>query len=204
MKKLKGSLPLILLTIGMLYVQSASANWYAGNRRISSAHGFRANVATSVSAPYMANGRVASWVSTPTGNWIQSGWVFKSGWLSAQSYIESYVNGNYNISYKGVHSWNTSKNYGVDNLIGSTNWCASINYTTYSPCVNLGFSSTSTLQALSEVQGSSANVLDAKFSSVQYRDSSGNWHYNNQTWWREDSPYKVNKTSASLYATYGP
>lgn len=204
MKKLKYYLPLIIVVMTMVYVQSVSANWYAGNRRISSAYGFRANIATSVSAPYISSGLIASWVSTPSGNWIQSGWVIYQGQSSAQSYIETYVNGVHNISYKGTHSWNTSKNYSVDNLLGSTNWCASINYVTYTPCVNLGFSSTSTLQALSEIQGSSANVLDAKFSSVQYRDSAGNWHLNNQSWWLENSPYKVNKTSASLYTTYGP
>jgi hypothetical protein len=202
-KKLKYSLP-IFVVITMVFVQSVNANWYAGNRRISSAYGFRANIATSVSAPYIANGLVASWVSTPSGNWIQSGWVYNQGWSSAQSYIEHYANGFYYFEYKGTHSWNSSKNYGVDNLLGSTNWCASINYVTYAPCVDLGYSSTSTLQALSEVQGSSSNVLDAKFSSLQYRDSSGNWHLNSQTWWKEDSPYKVNKTSASLYTTYGP
>lgn len=203
MKRLKYSLPLSFIVIMVIYVQSVSANWYAGNERISNAYGFRANIATSVSAPYIANGAVASWVSTPYGNWIQTGWAFIQGWSSAQSYIETYVNGAHNIDWKGTHLWNTTKNYAVDNLLGSTNWCASINYVTYSPCVDLGFSSTS-LQALSEVQGSSANVLDAKFSSVQYRDSSGNWHLNDESFWHEDSPYKVNKTSPSLYATYGP
>ncbi|HIP71404.1 MAG TPA: hypothetical protein EYH05_08425 [Anaerolineae bacterium] len=202
MKKLKYALPIIAIVI-MLFVQSANANWYAGNRRIWSAHGFRANIATSSSTPSTVNGLVASWVSTPAGNFTQSGWVYYHGWSSAHSYIESYVNGNYFRQYYGSHSWNTSKNYAVDNLLGSTNWCGSINYVTYH-CVDVGYSFQNTLQALSEIQGSSANVMDAKFSSVQYRNSSGNWYLNNQSWWLENSPYKVNKTSASLYTTYGP
>lgn len=204
MKKSKSFLPVLIIMIAMICVQTVHANWYAGNRRITSAYGFRANIATSVSVPYIANGLVASWVSTPAGNFIQSGWVFYKGSSIPQSYVETQVNGAYNITYKGTHSWNSSKNYSVDNLLGSTNWCASINYVSQGPCVNLGFSSTLTLQALSEIQGSSANVLDAKFNTVQYRNSSGVWNLNNESWWLENSPYKVNKTSASLYTTYGP
>lgn len=70
---------LVAIFITLNNVQSASANWYAGNGR-TSAYGVKANIWAPSSAPYLKESGESNWVSLPSPYWVQAGWrYYKDG-----------------------------------------------------------------------------------------------------------------------------
>ena len=51
---------------------------------------------------------------------------------------------------------------------------------------------------------SDKNSLDVKFSNVQLKKRDATWIDARRAQWDEDSPYKVNVTSQTLFYGYGP
>ena len=197
------SISLAVMGISFTDTRSATATtWYTGNRQTTST-GVKATISTPTGQPAMTAGVQASWVSLPCCNWVQTGWAFYKGWSTAQKYVEHNVNGVYGIEWYGTQSWGSTINYQVSRNSGSSNyWGAYINgfyEGSWGP-----FSSSSEVQALSEVQDSSSNQLSTTFTNVYYRNLSNQWLLFNQANWQVDAPYKVNKYQYYYYLNWGP
>lgn len=189
------------VVLATIVTQTVSASWYAGNRRTST-YGGKANIWAPSQAPYIASGGESNWVSLPLDYWLQTGWIYLKGWSSAKRYVEyNLPNGTYNLVYHGTHAWGSIIEYKVEHIGGST-WCAYIAGSNKN-CSQV-VSAPREIQAFSEVQNSSNNVLNTRFSAAYYKTSAGIWQLFDQANWREDSPYRVQKDQYYYYRNYGP
>jgi len=84
MRRLRIAVYMIVMLASLTSVQAVSAIYYAGNY-ITSVYGGKATIGTPPSRPYMPlDGQLQSWVSLPSPNWIQTGWLLMPTWTSPQ------------------------------------------------------------------------------------------------------------------------
>lgn len=201
MRRMKVVVLIIVFLASLASVKVVFAIYYAGNS-ISSVYGGKATIGTPPTKPYMpSNGQLQSWVSLPSPNWIQTGWLLLPTWTSPQAYVKSLVNGNYSRSWYGNKNWGSYELYQIS-YDGASTWFAYIGGSSkggvgplYAPNV---------VQAYTEVQGTPTSVVSTLFANVYYRNSSGVWNLFNQANWVENTPYHVDKISNYYYRTYGP
>jgi hypothetical protein len=176
-----------LILAGIGYSTVSEAAWYAGIKK-SSTYGGSVTIWTPSSQPYIASGTTSHWISIACCDWVQAGWLHVHGESTAKPYVEYKIGQSYGLTYYGTQSWGTSKIYEVSHT-GSETWNAYIsgsNKGGFGP-----ISAPREVQALSEVQGSSQNVIDTLFSSAQYKTSGGQWNMFNQNYIQQDNPYSV-------------
>ncbi len=176
-------------------------SWYSGNRR-PNAYGVSAYIYTPSSAPYIASVGSYHWVSAPPPDWVQTGWGYLSGMSEAKQYREYSIGRAYDLTWYDAQPWGTTDHYKVE-YGGYSTWYAYINGVSkggagpiYAPAE---------VQSLSEVQGSTANTLDTRFSGVSYRPAeTGQYIYFDQANWSQEGPYRVQQDYYYYYRTYGP
>lgn len=170
-----------------------------------SVYGVKANISAPAQKPYFevtdASGE-SSYVTTTTGNWIQTGWRYYEGWLFPWSYVEGYnpIDSHF-IDETSIHNWGQTREYQVVWQSG-TMWCAwidGVNELCYS-----AIPAPANVNAHSEVHASQQNGLDTYFSDVYYMDSNFQWLLFNCSCWREDTPYAVDKILNYEFRNYRP
>lgn len=176
--------------------------WYAGNYQ-TSAYGVRAFISTPGSAPAVYGAGTSHWVSTPLQypGWVQTGWQHTSQLVVAKPYVEVVVSGQpWYREYYGTQAWGISKQYKLDYASGW--WYVYIDG-------SLKFFTSQTagapiyVYAQSEIQNDSRCVVDTWFSTVQWKNSLGNWNYFNQNHLAANPPYHASG-SYYVFHTWGP
>jgi hypothetical protein len=201
--KLRFPLAVIIVLSVLFTIDYASANWYAGNRRLN-AYGVKANIWTPTNPIYIEEDGQSNWVSLPRPYWIQSGWRYFYGWSSPKSYVEFCSPPCQNPDDRQLfdyedQNWGSIKEYKVDHYQSNT-WCASI-AGVLKRC-EIITSAPNEMQVLSEIHLNPNNELDTRFSAVYYRTQNGTWFLFDQTNWREDYPYKIQKDQLYYFRTY--
>lgn len=176
--------------------------WYTGNSR-SSAYGARAFISAPEQPPVLVGSGESNWVSISQPYWIQAGWYYYQGGNYARSYVEVNAPSGYIPRYNyDVHFWGTNIEYEI-RWSASNIWCAYVSGELKN-CHDIGRSAPTTFYGWSEVHLYPQNELDTYFSRVYYMDVNDNWFLFDQSGWREDAPYVVDRTNNYEYHNYLP
>jgi len=198
---------ILILVLTLTIVNPVSADgppWHVGNQK-SSAYGVAADISTPASAPYIEETGTSSWVSTPIGYWIQTGWHWEEGMASAKSYYEYNLPGNPPVQQDvSTHSWGATKSYCLQFNGYTDEWEVYINEIKQWDQDGLDEPDI-TVQAMSEVHTSSENYLYTQFENVVYMDSDYDWFYFNEDNFQNAPPYYyVYETDEANYLCWGP
>ena len=179
--------------------------WYTGNSQ-TGVYGVKANISAPTQKPYFENvsySGESNYVTIAEEYCIHTGWRYYEGWIWPWSYVEGKnpIDGYY-VDDVSIHNWGRTKEYKIVWSTG-TIWCAWVG-SVKELCYSSWISPPAIVNAHSEIHSSSQNGLDTYFSEVYYMDSSNLWLLFNQTRWREDSPYSVDKIKNSEFKNYRP
>jgi hypothetical protein len=204
--------------LSILIMESAEANWWYGNSYSGQTFGGFADISTSANHIRIIDGRVYSWVSTPgMPDWVQTGWGYDRTRTKPFRYYEFCHDGcsdqmpsHYILQTLEDQDWGTTVRYKISWEPGTTDiWCAYI-ANVQKACFHVFAPPSPNIQALSEIQNTSGNEMDATFDNVYYADSSLIYMAFTQNGWIPQSPpfpdnalYKITNYCTWHYRNYG-
>lgn len=199
----KTSTSTITPTATITSTPTQQVRWYTGNSQ-GGACGVRAHISTPLQALHILESGESSYVTTTNQLfWIQTGWRYYKWYDFPLGYVEvCAVNSCPPAINYAPQLWGESVEYRVEWVTGTV-WCAFISNVEMG-CGNTGTSVPHDVNAHSEVHINPQNELNSYFSDVYYRNSNDQWILFEQSRWREDIPYSVEKIHNHEFRNYGP
>jgi hypothetical protein len=190
---------IIILSLTQI-AQAGDMRWYAGNLRYS-AYGAKSIIFTPPIAPQLVSSGESNWVSVAADTWIQAGWRYYKGDVSAIKYVEYLdLDGFYEDLEYGYQLWNSMVDYRIEWLSGEW-WCSYID-NELKTCRRV-HAAPSTMKVSSEIHLNPMNEVDTFFSDIYYRNVAGQWSRFDQHNWIEEFPYIIlDKSNPSYFNTY--
>lgn len=204
MKK-KLSILFSLAIVGLMAFSSSSsfaASWYAGVTKSGYTYnGVAVQIKTPASLPKLGSSGESVWASnrSSSGDWVQTGIRYYSGYSGFKTYIEHNIGGVYGMDEIGTHVLDFTVRYRVAYDSSDSKWhgfIADVDKGSWS------MGASQNVQSNAESHATNTQLGPFKFIDMVYKDSSG-WNFNN-TPPTAQSPYSVDVTNNANFRVYGP
>ncbi|MFI2855826.1 hypothetical protein ACH6EH_01655 [Paenibacillus sp. JSM ZJ436] len=195
---------LVVAVVGLISFSSNifAASWYAGVTKSGYTYnGVAAQIKTPTSLPTLGSSGESAWVSnlSSSGDWVQTGIRYYSGYTGFKTYIEHNISGGYGLDEIGTHVLDFTVRYRVAYDSADSKWHGFI------ADVDKGSWTMSQYQNVqSNAESHATNTQHGPFNFIELviKDSSGwNWNTTKPT---AKSPYSVNITDNANFRVYGP